>query len=458
MRRSAKNSCRSRSVDLSFLPIVRSVQLAVDLPCGSCTCVPLDLRFVRLTLLLCRFGLLVELVTLLSLPVFSCSCCGWLLCEGERKGAPDEKAPGILTLKTLATVLNMAHAAHLPQHQHQQHQQQQLQLQQHQHQQLGLAFGVQPDPEAAAKKAALELLKSVGMVPGSSYTPMCIDQTGPSPAPSASFPQVAHPFGQVPGASWSLGGQTPPGQALGSAVLLAAQAQGPASLSFALTPEPFLPASLPSAITAKLEKGEYIEFEEAFKSITGSDTPISDSSEAKSEESKKSRITLLRDWLIVFAAMTVWMADYQPARLRDYVAYLKAFVMLTARSGFKDAYEYDRANRRYCSRAGALLAIYKGFLWLPPSAASSSASTTAPNPNRKRARDSTSDTRGPKKQRRQRVHDGVEVCFKFNKGSCADKCPNGRAHVCWSCSKEHPQTACKGASSSSAIASKGGKS
>jgi hypothetical protein len=202
-----------------------------------------------------------------------------VLCEAERKGAPDEKAPGIMALKTLATVLNMAHSAHSQLQQ----QQQQLHLQQHQHHQLGLAFGVQPDPEAVAKKAALDLIKSVSMAQGSSYAPMCIDQSG-APAPSTSFPQVAQPFGQVPGASWSLGGQTPPGQALGSAVLLAAQAQGPA-FSFALTPEPFLPASLPPAITSKLDKGEFVDFDEAFKVITGADTPIADASEAKSDES-----------------------------------------------------------------------------------------------------------------------------------------------------------------------------
>ena len=196
--------------------------------------------------------------------------------QGERKGAPDEKSPGIAALKTLASVLNMAQAAYQHQQQLQQPQQQQQQPN------LGLSFGAQTDPETAAKKAALDLLKSVGIAPAGSSLPMAIDQTGHSP-----FAQ----FNQVPGASWA--GQTPPGQALGSAVLLAAQAQaqGLNPLSFALTPEPFLPASLPSSISNKLEKNEYIDFDEAFKTLTGSDTPVTDSSESKSEEAKKVRIS-----------------------------------------------------------------------------------------------------------------------------------------------------------------------
>jgi len=174
----------------------------------------------------------------------------------------------------------------------------------------------------------------------------------------------------------------------------------------------------------RLKKNEYIDFDEAFKTLTGSDTPVTDSSESKSEEAKKVRISLLRDWLVVFSAITVWIADYQPARTRDFIAYLKAFVSLASRSGFRDAYEYDRANRRYCSRAGALLAIYKGFLWLPPSSAASTAPNTANVASRKRSRDSSVALQPAKKQlKAARIHDGVEVCWKFNRGFCSDKCP-----------------------------------
>ena len=161
---------------------------------------------------------------------------------------------------------------------------------------------------------------------------------------------------------------------------------------------------------------------------------------------------------MVFSAITVWIADYQPARTRDFIAYLKAFVSLASRSGFRDAYEYDRANRRYCSRAGALLAIYKGFLWLPPSSAASTAPNTANVASRKRSRDSSVALQPAKKQlKAARIHDGVEVCWKFNRGFCSDKCPSNRAHVCWNCSKEHPQSACKGAMTSSGPTTKGGK-
>lgn len=268
----------------------------------------------------------------------------------------------------------------------------------------------------------------------------------------AASPGFAFP-GVIPGASPQVQASVPAGQALAGARQLAAS-QGVQSMMFSIVPEAFLPASLPASITTKLEAGACVDFDEAFRALKMGPASSADSKDsASASDSKHSasnkKVMFLRDWLSVFAPITLWVADNKPDKLRDHVSYLKGFNLLATRSGFPAAYDYDRLNRDYCSRSGAPLALFKNDLWLPP-AAFSDDREPALSSSRKRAKESTPTASvSGKKVRVTRYHGDVEVCYKFNHFSCTEPCPSKRAHVCWSCSKEHSSLNCKAGSSAS---------
>ena len=252
-----------------------------------------------------------------------------------------------------------------------------------------------------------------------------------------------------PFAALGLGG-APPGHALVAARQLAA-AQGGASFNFHLVPEAFLPASLPTLLAGKLDKRELIDFDSAFQTISALSLPSSaaaaDTNEAKADSrdsvTPSKGLRMFRDWLVVYTALLHYWSDHQPTDVRDKVSYLKSFTLMVARYGFSSSYDYDKANRSYCARAGAPFAIFKPELWLPPVAEPRAAAS------RKRKAETSAPAKPSKKASLQkRFHQGKEICFRFNRGICKEPC--ARAHVCWTCSQEHSMANCHGGAAASA--------
>jgi hypothetical protein len=239
-----------------------------------------------------------------------------------------------------------------------------------------------------------------------------------------------------------------PGQAL--ALAHHSATQGIPSLQFSLVPEAFLPAVLPTAISSKLDAGEYFEFELALKLIyprgnSRSGEPI-ESKEVTVVETKGQKLRFLGDWLLVFSSCLLWLADHKPAPLRDWLAYQKCFVSLSVSHGFAIAYDYDIRNRDYSCRANAPLAIFKHDLWLPSVSTGSLAYSAS---RAKRGSSQTTSGSAKKAKFSPRFVDNVEICYLFNLGRCRNPCPNGRAHACWLCSKSHARSDCPSANSSS---------
>jgi hypothetical protein len=274
--------------------------------------------------------------------------------------------------------------------------------------------------------------------------------SGPVPAFADAVPSTIIPSGL---------GQTnlPPSQALFAARQLAAQGAVP-SLSFSLLPEAFLPAVLPPTLATKLAKGDYVDFDEALKPLSspGSAPSSADASDAKAVDpaAPARTIRMLREWMVVYTTLYVYICDHKPAALRDWAAYLKAFVLLVGRNGFAAAFDYDKQNRSYCARSGAPMAVFKADLWLPPATVTATASSAA-RPNKRR--ESFGGQPKAKRERPTALVDGKEVCRLFNIGRCRDPCANGRAHVCSSCHKAHSRSDCKAAAASSTSASSQGK-
>lgn len=240
-----------------------------------------------------------------------------------------------------------------------------------------------------------------------------------------------------------------PAHALGFARQMAAPA-----FSYQLLPEAFLPASLPAALADKMEKGEFINFDDSLRLFNPTSVAV-DKPDPKSADAAEGKCKSLREWLLVYSALLAWCADFKPDELRDRVSYLKSFVQHVSRCGFAASYEYDKNNRHYCARSGAPFSIFKADLWLPPATVAPASAIP-----RKRLREHSDRTSaGKRREKESRYHEGKEICFLFNINRCkATPCPAGRAHVCWLCSKEHAKSACSAGSAPAAPAHSKGKS